>query len=134
MNVFLTSLEASGGFSGIFHHTFGPFYTYTSLADCDVVFVVMENKADWKLDTAMVAAIKASKKPVVVMDFWEESWQKEATDFPEPIKEANLNWKVYFKRELSRSDTGNLGPVYPIDWYNHHPIPHFCFMQRWELL
>lgn len=132
MNIFATSLEASGRYSGIFHHTFSPFYTLTTLQSCDVVFVVLENKPDWTLDIAMVAAIKASGKPVVVLDYWELDWQTPATDFPEPIKQANLDWKAYFKRELSRSDTGNLGPVYPIDWYNHHPIPPVQTEEEWN--
>ncbi len=96
---------------------FGQYFTQTPLDQAEYVFVVLENKPDWSLDEAMVQVIKASGKPIIVWDYWEEAWNK-LTAQKQPFMEVfGRQVKTYFQRECRSAE------IHPIDWYNHIPVP-----------
>ena len=119
IKAFCTSIESSGGYSGIFHHTFGLYFESVSLDRADFVFVVLENCHNWAIDSILRNLINTSGKPVAVFDYWEEAWNELAYRID---THGLQNIKAVFKREMVKNHTYS-GNIHPIDWYNHIPVP-----------
>lgn len=110
MKIYHTSLNKGQDVHGIWQWMFGSFYTSVSLDEAEMIFVVLFNHP-FSLDTDALELVRNSGKPIVVFDYWEENWNKNAYGYPFPELEA-LEVKAYFKREC-------VGDKFiPIDFYN----------------
>lgn len=113
MKIYHTSLNKGQDVHGIWQWMFGSFYQSVPLDQSDLIFVVLFNHP-FSLDTDALELVRNSGKPIVVFDYWEENWDKNAYGYPFPELEA-LEVKVYFKREFWKHTKNNW---HPIDFYN----------------
>jgi len=113
MKIYHTSLNKGQDVHGIWQWMFGSFYTSVSLEEAELIFVVLFNHP-FELDHAKLEEVRNSGKPIVVFDYWEENWDKNAYGYPLP-ELSELNPIAYYKREMHQKDADKF---IPIDFYN----------------
>lgn len=116
MKVYLSSIETKHNLNFAFLQPFGRFVERASIEECEYIFLILTNYWDWEIDPAEFEKLQRSGKPIVVFDYWEIGWDKDASGLPFP--EMNLfhdRVVAYFKRELAKNDTHGW---HPIDFYN----------------
>lgn len=117
MKVYLSSIETKHNLNFAFLQPFGRFVERVSIEECEYIFLILTNYWDWEIDPAEFEKLQKSSKPIVVFDYWEIGWDKDASGLPFP--ELNLfhdRVVAYFKRELKQNDTRGW---HPIDFYNN---------------
>jgi len=91
------------------------------IEDAEMIFLILTNYWDWEIDPVEYQKLLDSKQPVVVFDFWEIGWDKDASGLPFPeLNPFFHRTKAYFKRELKKNDVHGW---FPIDFYNDWTWP-----------